>query len=504
MITSLPVAFFALAAMPQGLHQPPTPEHAAALATTHLGIELFRTLAADAPDANLFLSPDSVTTALAIVMAGAKYQTLAEMKSALGLPADTPDATLHEGLRLLHERLEAGRGAGTDEQRAKVAAMRAQLAALNQRAEQLAGSDWRAAGAAQTEARRIAAAINQLLPDLDRYELNTANALWVSRSFPILDSYVTTVDRWYGSGAAQVLDFANDASGSVRTINQWVAARTNDRIRDLLSPDSISGTTPMVVTNAIWFRGEWRDPFEERDTTAQPFLLASGTDAEVQLMRDRWRGGVPYAAFGGDGRFFSTPREVPGEPGAKQPQTYPDARGFQMIELPYKGGELAMVLMVPQSRDGLPALERLLTAERLHAWLGKLSARQVDTALPRFQLDGSHELSAALQQMGMRRAFTSPDRLDGAQFFGISDAANPSQQVFISRVVHKTWLDVSEKGTEAAAATAVIMEAGAAAPDLRMVPFHPVVRADRPFLFLIRDVKTSAVLFLGRYVAPRS
>ncbi|MCB9876936.1 MAG: serpin family protein [Planctomycetes bacterium] len=489
--------------MPQGLHQAPTPEHAAAIATTHLGVELFRTLSHYAPGHNLFVSPDSVTTALAIVMAGARYQTLAEMKAALGLPADTPDATLHEGLQLLHRRLEAGRGVGTDEQRAKVAAMRAQLAALNRRAEELAGKDWKAAGETQHQAQQLAAEINALLPTIDRYELSCANALWIDRGFPILEDYVATVDRWYGAGAAQRLDFAHDVSGAVRTINDWVAARTNSRIQDLLSPDAVPSTTPMIVTNAIWFRGEWQDPFEERSTEQQPFLLASGSDAQVHLMRDRWRSGVPYAAFTGDGRFFDTPREVPGEPGAKQPQTYPDALGFQMIELPYKGGELAMVVLVPQSRDGLPALEKLLTAERLHAWLAKLDARQVDTALPRFRLEGRHELAPALQAMGMRRAFTSPVQPYGAQFSGISDADDPRQQVYIGRVVHQTWLDVSEKGTEAAAATAVVMAPGAAMPDIRMVPFHPVVRADRPFLFLIRDLKTSAVLFLGRYVDPR-
>ncbi|MBL8732363.1 MAG: serpin family protein [Planctomycetes bacterium] len=516
MITSLPAILFTMTTLPQG--PTPTPEATAALATTHLGIELFRTLGHAAPGTNLFVSPDSVTTALAIVMAGAREQTLAEMKRALGLPADTPDAALHAGLQRLQQRLEAGRGTGTDAQRAEVAALRTQLATLNQRAEQLAdgGKDWQAARAAQQEAEQVAALLNRQLQGLDRYELSCANALWVDRSFPILADYVATIDRWYGSGAAQQLDFAHDPDGAAqqldfahdpdgaaRTINDWVAARTNDRIRDLLAKGSVPAATPMIVTNTIWFRGEWQQPFDAARTQPQPFLLAAGGEVSVPLMRDGHRHGVPYAAFDGDGDLFATPHEVPGEPGARQPPTYPDDRGFQMVELPYKGGELAMVVLVPQSRDGLPQLERLLTAERLHGWLTKLGARQVDTSLPRFRLDGDHELAPALQALGMHRAFTSPEQPDGAQFAGISSSTDPRQQVCISRVVHKTMLDVSEKGTEAAAATAVLMAVGAAARPLRMVPFHPVVRADRPFLFLIRDVKTSALLFLGRYVDPR-
>lgn len=503
MITSLPAILFTMTTLPQG--PTPTPEATAALATTHLGIELFRTLSAAAPGTNLFVSPDSVTTALAIVMAGAREQTLAEMKRALGLPADTPDAALHAGLQRLQQRLEAGRGTGTDAQRAEVAALRTQLATLNQRAEQLAdgGKDWQAARAAQQEAEQVAALLNRQLQGLDRYELSCANALWVDRSFPILADYVAIIDRWYGSGAAQQLDFAHDPDGAARTINDWVAARTNDRIRDLLAKGSVPAATPMIVTNTIWFRGEWQQPFDAARTQPQPFLLAAGGEVSVPLMRDGHRHGVPYAAFDGDGDLFATPHEVPGEPGARQPPTYPDDRGFQMVELPYKGGELAMVVLVPQSRDGLPQLERLLTAERLHGWLTKLGARQVDTSLPRFRLDGDHELAPALQALGMHRAFTSPEQPDGAQFAGISSSTDPRQQVCISRVVHKTMLDVSEKGTEAAAATAVLMAVGAAARPLRMVPFHPVVRADRPFLFLIRDVKTSALLFLGRYVDPR-
>jgi serpin B len=281
----------------------------------------------------------------------------------------------------------------------------------------------------------------------------------------------------------------------------WVAARTNQRIRDLLSPDLVPPTTSMIVTNTVWFRGEWRTPFEERNTTTQPFRLADGTETPVSLMRDQWRGGVPYAAFGGDGTWFRTPDDLSADEGTPMPATYPDERGFQMIELPYKGDTLSMLLLVPLAHDGLARLEQLLTADRLRAWTARLKERTADVALPRFRLDGTYELADALKTAGMRRAFVSPDQPGGAQFGGISSSRDPREQLFVASVRHRSFVEVTEKGTEAAAATAMMLAVGAAVPRTR--PFHPVVHADRPFLFVIRDVETGAVLFLGRHVDPR-
>jgi serpin B len=487
-------------AIPQG--PAPTTEGAAAHATTHLGLTVFRALSAETPHANVFVSPDSIATALAIVAAGARDETLAEMKQVLGLPAATAETVLFEGLQLLHRRLEAGRGNASDAQRQEIRTLRDQLAAANGRVVELERTDnYREAEIAHREAVRLARQINDLLPNLDRYDLDFANALWVDRTFPVLPDYIANVDRWFGAGAAQLLDFRRDHVGAARTINAWVAARTNQRIRDLLTPEDVPSTTGMIVTNTVWFRGEWRTPFEERFTTTQPFHLANGTETPVSLMRDQWRSDVPYAAFGGDGAWFRTPDEVPADPAAKAPPTYPDARGFQMIELPYKGDTVSMLVLVPLAHDGLSGLEKLITVDRLRAWTARLKERTADVALPRFRLDGTYELADALKTAGMRRAFVSPDQAGGAQFGGISSSRDPREQLFVASVRHRSFVEVNEKGTEAAAATAISMLCGAAAPRTR--PFHPVVHADRPFLFVIRDVETGAVLFLGRHVDPR-
>jgi serine protease inhibitor len=213
---------------------------------------------------------------------------------------------------------------------------------------------------------------------------------------------------------------------------------------------------------------------------------------------------VPYAAFAGTGEFFDTPKLVPAD-GSVLAATYPDVGGFQAIELPYKGGDLAMVVLLPRSPDGLARLEQLLTADRLTKWLGRFTPRGVDTALPRFQQRSQLELSASLRALGMARAFVDPTTGAGAQFEGINGAEDPSKKLFVGAVFHQAFVEVTEKGTEAVAATAMAMACGDAEPSrVEMVPFRPVFRADHPFLFLIRDAKSGTILFLGRMLDPEA
>ena len=159
-----------------------------------------------------------------------------------------------------------------------------------------------------------------------------------------------------------------------------------------------------------------------------------------------------------------------------------------MVELPYKGGELSMLVLLPHSSDGLAELEKRLDAARLAMWTAKLQKRRVDVYLPRFRLEQCRELNEPLRELGVRRAFANPATGHGAQFDGIAASTDPAQALFLAAVVHKAFLDVNEKGTDAAAATAVTMPVGASRMHPRSMPFIPTFRADRPFLFLIRDV----------------
>jgi serpin B len=211
---------------------------------------------------------------------------------------------------------------------------------------------------------------------------------------------------------------------------------------------------------------------------------------------------VRYAAFGGDGAFFDTPTRVPFGSDIDPKKVYPDERGFTLLEIPYKGGEVSMVLIAPRSADGLAGLEKKLTSANVRTWIGKLQQRAVHVFVPRFKLETKYALEKSLQAMGMVRAFEDPRLPDGAQFDGMSASEDPAQKLYVSKVLHKAFVEVNEKGTEAAAATAVIMARPKEAVP-QSVPFTPTFRADRPFVFLIRDVKTGSILFVGRMMNPR-
>jgi serine protease inhibitor len=352
-------------------------------------------------------------------------------------------------------------------------------------------------------AERIAGELNILLPSVDRYDLRVANALWVDQSFRLVPAYVATMDRFYGRGCVSCLDIAGDTEAARQRINSWVEDHTNQRIKDLIPPGQLAQRTPLIIGNAVFFKGEWSRPFAASATRDEDFTLPSGERIKARMMHDAWRQSVPYAAFHGNGGFFATPAAVPAET-ARRPATYPDDDGFAVIELPYKGAELAMVVLLPRSPDGLAHLEGMLTAANLASWLGHLEQRTVDTAMPRFEQKCDFDVSGALQGMGMRRAFVNPAEADGAQFGGLSASRDPAQQLFLGSVLHKAWVEVTEKGTEAAAATAIMMLVGAAVRQTVTVPFVPVFRADHPFLFLIRDTKSGAILFLGRMLDPRA
>jgi serine protease inhibitor len=454
---------------------------------------------------NLFLSPFSVATALAMTAEGARGETARQMLDVLGVTHQTAAdesagraarAALHAQLGSLGDRL-APKPVPAEVQD-ELAALRRELEAANTELAQATRYD-QAYYALGRRAEELAEDINRRQRQIDPTEFRSANALWLERSFAIEPPYLATIARHYRSGGPRPVDFRGDAEGARQSINDWVAAQTAQRIRDLLAPGMVDATTRLVLTNAVYFLGEWLEPFAPARTRSEPFRLRDGASVDVPLMHARTSNQVRYAAFRADGSPFPTPLQV--EYADRNSDRHYPQDGFQLVELPYRGGALAMQVILPMHTDGLAAVEALLDAAHLARWSEALVGREVDLALPKFRMDAGFELSPALQQLGMRRAFVNPaDRVDGAEFDGMSPSAEPAERLYIGSVVHKAFVAVDEKGTEAAAATAVIMAAGAAMP--MQVDFTPVFRADRPFIFLIRERQSGTILFIGRLLRP--
>ena len=461
---------------------------------------------------DLFFSPFSLATALTMAAEGARGETAEQMGRALRfpeaarrtgadaarLPWDT--ARLHAAADALRRQASAGSQPPPLEVRARIETLREELQRANKLAARMRDIDEEKHTEAALRSQELARELNALLPRYEQYELRVANALWGEKTYPFRKSYLETLARYYGTGGLFPADFRNDAAGARREINAWAAEQTGDRIKDLIEPGALDPRTSLVLTNAVYFQGRWAEEFDPRETHPDDFLLAGGGKARVPLMRRADMGAARYAAFRGDGTFFDTPAEVV-EGEKDQSKLYPGSGGFLMLELPYKGHGVSLVLLAPRSADGLGSLEKQLTAAHFRAWADKLRQRAVDVFLPRFKLEAAYDLDEALKGMGMERAFKDPTQPGGADFGGMSASTDPRQQLFLSKVLHKTFLEVNEMGTEAAAATAV-MAPKSERPPVRMVPFTPTFRADRPFVFLIRHRQTGSILFLGRVTNP--
>jgi serpin B len=292
--------------------------------------------------------------------------------------------------------------------------------------------------------------------------LSIANALWGHKDTHFLPEFLQETNDNYGAALQQV-DFAQ-AEDTRRTINGWVAQHTADKIRDLLHPGDITPDTRLVLTNAIYFKGDWLRPFDGNHTYDQPFHVTKTKDVSVPMMHE-------------DGEFLHLEDEE---------------KSFQLLEMAYKDSELSMVVLLPAQVDGLAQLEKKLNAQTLAKWLEKAHPTKVVVTLPKFTMRSRLPLAEKLQAMGMTAAFREQE----ADFTGMTLDKPP---LFVSTVIHEAWVDVNEKGTEAAAATAVGLRASAAPP-----PQKPVVfRADHPFLFLIRDTRLGSILFLGRMSNPK-
>ncbi len=292
-----------------------------------------------------------------------------------------------------------------------------------------------------------------------KVELRAASALWRQRGLPLLADYARQMRDCYEAGLQQA-NFAEAPEEARQAINEWARGETRNRIRALIGPGVLTPRTRLVLTNAVYLKGAWQKTFAADDSREESFLYQPGRTAPVTMMHQTEA--LPYF----------------------------EERDLQVLELPFAGGELGMVVLLPRRVDGLADLEKQLTPEDLERWLQGLGERKVAVTLPRFKLTGSYRLEKLLQDIGMKDAF-SP-RAD----FGGMDGGR--EKLSLGAVVHQTFLEVNEEGAEAAAASAVEVQT-ISLPKMAQLTF----RADHPFLFLVRHRPTGSVLFLGRYTDPR-
>jgi serpin B len=291
--------------------------------------------------------------------------------------------------------------------------------------------------------------------DDEGFRLNIVNAIWGQKDYEFLSDFLDVLAENYGAGL-RILDFINETENSRLTINEWVSDQTEGRIKDLIPQGAIDALTRLVLTNAIYFNAAWEDPFDEDDTADGPFHLFDGGQVIVPMMKQT-------ESFG-----------------------YTEGDGYQAVELQYDGGELSMVILLPEAGN-FQAVEEGLQSQQVSDIISGLQFTGVALTMPKFEFDSEFSLTNTLADMGMPVAFSGD-----ADFSGMTG----NHALFISDVIHKAFVSVDEAGTEAAAATAVIMpESGPPEPTVE-------VTIDRPFIFLIRDIETGAILFVGRVMNP--
>ena len=294
------------------------------------------------------------------------------------------------------------------------------------------------------------------------YELVVANALWPQKKYALKADFTASARTHYGA-EVQPLDYSKPDPARA-TINEWAESKTADRIKDLIPAGLLKAQTRLVLTNAIYFKSNWAHAFEKSDTKDRPFQLGAGKSAKVPTMYQ------------------------------EDTFAYAETEDFQAMELPYLFGDLSMFVFLPKKADGLGELEKMLSGKVVQEWVRRLQRERVQVLLPRFRFTSQFLLARALAEMGMTDAFSDTN----ADFSGMTSA----EGLFLAEVIHKAYIDVHEKGAEAAAATAIM----AVAPnghDPASRPKPKLFNADRPFFFLIRHNATESILFVGRVTDPR-
>ncbi len=459
-------------------------------------IEMLKNLENLDAQKNQIVSPLSIESALLMTLEGARGRTASEMCKTLGFPA-TMQRTSHDSawdltavrseMKELNSRLHRANRTADKLTRGKLESLRQELAQSNTKANGLMRSGKYAdASAVQRKSTELAKQINELAKTVDQYDLCIANSIWIANQFNVNPEYVGNLRQHY-STAVEIVDFSNTPDVQRERINQWVSVHTGQKIAQLLVPGTITAMTRMAVANAVYFRGVWAEPFDESQTTSSTFFAQGKTKVTVPTMSKYLESGR-YAAFNHNGTLYATPRTE--RNGAPPGEGYPKD-GLQVVELDYNGDEISMVVLLPSQHTGLAKLIQSMTFESLDRWLNQMDSRDVTIKLPKFKQETSYDLSEVLRRQGTIAAFDA----NAADFSGIS-----SEGIYISKIAHKAIVEVNEQGTEAAAATAVIMNPTSAA--ICDVPFIPEFRADHPFLFLIRNRNSGLILFLGKVESP--
>ncbi|XP_069074131.1 serpin B6-like isoform X2 [Pleurodeles waltl] len=373
-------------------------------ANTSFALDLWKKLSENDSKKNLFYSPISISSALAMVFLGAQGDTAAQMVQALQLHKAKD---VHPGFQSL-------------------------ISEINK-------------------------------PDT-KYLLRIANRLFGEKSYSFNTGFLDSCNKFYLSELEQV-DFQQEYEAARGQINSWVEGKTEGKIQNLLGQGTLDSLTKLVLVNAIYFKGNWADQFKKDHTKEMPFRINKNETKPVQMM---FRKG-------------------------KYPMTYIGEQQTKIIELPYEDKELSMIVMLPDDINddstGLEKLERQLTHEKFADWTKPetMTSREVDLYLPRFQLEENYDLKSSLASLGMHDAFD----MVKSDFSGMSDR----NDLVLSKVVHKAFVDVNEEGTEAAAATAAIMT-------VECISIVQRFMVDHPFLFFIRHNKTGNILFCGRFCSP--
>lgn len=351
---------------------------------------------------NLILSPFSISTALSMLLAGARGPTADEM--AATLDQLRRDADYHNAVASLAAELAKGANTGGN-------------------------------------------------------QLSIANGLWVQHGLPLEAPFEQTIRTLYAAPLS-LLDFQADPKQACTEINSWTAQHTKGRIPQLFAPGSIDSGTRLVLTSAIYFYGKWRAPFDPADTHPAPFKLGAGRSTQAKFMY------------------------------RKSSFLYTETPSAQVLEMKYDGTPLVFDILLPKRDGGLAEVEQSINPKALAEWFGALERRTVEVTIPKFRAESAFSLKETLSRMGMAAAFGS-----SADFSGIDGR----RDLFLSEVVHKAFVEVSEEGTEAAAATGGIVSLLAARPQQ-----DTIFRADHPFVFFIRDTASGVILFEGRLLNPKS
>lgn len=361
------------------------------------GMDLYALLSQES--GNAFVSPFSISSALAMTYIGAVGNTAQQMRQVLHF--DLADQELHSGFS------------------------------------------------------RLIRSMNEPKKD---YQLSVVNAIWAQEGYAFKEDFLQQIEAYYQAGF-NLVDFINDRTNARKTINDWIEENTEGKIKNMIKENNINALTRLILTNAIYFKGSWQKPFDPSATELRPFYVSRDTEKEVQMMWQR-----------SDFR-------------------YTDDDLVQVLELPYSGSGVSMIVILPKEERTLHEVEQQLSLELFKRWISNLKMESVEVYLPKFRIECRLELRTVLMNMGMSDAFT-----DAADFSGMDG----TKKLKIQNVIHQSFVEVDEKGTEAAAATAVIVGIKASPYGEKYVVF----KADRPFLFILYDKTHDLILFMGRLSNP--